>query len=72
MRNLATNLGQEPVGDAEGGVDPAVGVHHVLGDVGVHDAVNGVSDVLPGGDKEAGCDEDDGGGLGQHHQHREY
>ena len=72
MRNLPTNLCQEPVGDAEGGVDPAVGVHHVLGDVGVHDAVDGVSDVLPGGDEEAGCDEDDGGGLGQQYQHREY
>ena len=31
------------VGNAEGRVDPAVGVHHVLGHIGVNDAVNGVT-----------------------------
>ena len=37
-----------PVGQGEGGVDPAVGVHDSLGDV-VDDAVDGVADEGLGG-----------------------
>ena len=52
MRNIHPN--SLPVGRAEsvGGVDPAVGVQHILGDVLGVDAVDGVAHVLPGGDKE--------------------
>lgn len=46
------------VRDGVGGVDPAVGVHDVQRNF-VHDAVNGVTDVLSGGDQERKGDQDD-------------
>ena len=63
VRDLQPDVRHHPVGDGEGGVYPAVGVHHVLGDVGVHDTVDGISNVLSAGDEEAGGDEDHHGGL---------
>ena len=44
--NLLSNIGGQSVGDGESGVDPAVGVHHVLRDVLVHNAVDGIPNVL--------------------------
>ena len=50
------------VGDAERGVDPAVGVHDAGGDV-VDDAVDGVPDEGLRGDEEVGCEDEEHGGL---------
>ena len=47
---------------AEGGVDPAVGVHHPLGDL-LHDAVYRVPDVLLGRHQGARRDQDHEGRL---------
>ena len=55
---LTTNLGLRP----EGGVDPAVGVHRIPGNL-LHDAVNGVPDVLPAGHQQARSHQDHEGGL---------
>ena len=49
-------------GDGEGGVDPAVGVHHVVGDL-LDDAVDRVADVLARGHQEGTYHKDDKGGL---------
>ena len=43
-------------------MDPAIGVHHILRDL-LHDTVDGVSNVLLGGDQEAGRNQDNEGGL---------
>ena len=43
-------------------MDPAVGVHKTAWDA-IYDAVDGVSDVLLGGDQQAGRDQDNKGGL---------
>ena len=50
------------LGDGERGVDPAVGVHDLLRNL-LDDAVDGVADVLFGGDEQRARDEDDEGGL---------
>ena len=63
VRHLQPNVGEDSVRDGEGGVDPAVGVHHVLGDVRVHYTVDRVSNILPAGDQEAAGDQDHHGGL---------
>ena len=62
--HLQTNVGEDSVGDGEGGVNPAVGIHHVLGDVGVHNAVNGISNILTTGDQETAGNQDHHGSLG--------
>ena len=49
MSHLRPDLVHGAVRDGEGGVDPAVSVHDVLGDVWVHDTVYWVSDVLARG-----------------------
>ena len=49
-------------GDGEGGVDPAVGVHHVVGDL-LDDAVDRVANVLARGHQEGAYHQDDEGGL---------
>ena len=47
------------VGDGECRVDPAVGVHDIVGDL-LHDAVDGVADVLPvDGNKKTAVEQDD-------------
>ena len=43
VRNLTPNLCIDQLGEGEGGVDPAVGVHHILGNVRVNDAVDMVA-----------------------------
>lgn len=43
MRSSTVDCHQS--GDAEGGVDPAVGVHHTAGDL-LHHTVNGISKEL--------------------------
>jgi len=48
--------------DTEGGMYPAVGVHHALRDL-LHDAVYRVSDVGFGGHQGAGRQQDHEGGL---------
>ena len=54
-----------PVGGAEGvgGVDPAVGVQHLLGDVPGVNAHDRSPHVLAAGDDECEGEEDDGGDL---------
>ena len=46
----------------EGGVDPAVSVHRIPGNL-LHNAVNGVPDVLPTGHQQACSHQDHEGGL---------
>ena len=46
VSNINTNPLPEGTGDGVGGVDPAVGVQHVLGDVFCVDAVYGIANVL--------------------------
>ena len=59
MRSV-TNPLPESAGYGVGGVYPAVGVQHILGDVLGVDTVYGVPDVLPGGhDKREGEEEGD-------------
>ena len=54
----------EGAGDGVGGVDPAVGVQHVLGNVLRVHAVYGVADVLPRGhDQAEGQEEGDRGAV---------
>lgn len=54
---LARNT-HHAIGNGERGVDPAVGVHHVQRDL-VHDAVDGIADVLATGDEQREGDQDD-------------
>ena len=63
MWDLGPDLVHGSVRDGECGVDPAVGVHHVLGDVRVHDAVDWVSYVLSRGHQETGHHQDHHRGL---------
>ena len=51
-----------PVGQCEGGVNPAIGVHDAGGDV-VDDAVDGVPDEGLRGDEEVGGEDEEHGGL---------
>ena len=43
------------VGNAKGGVNPAVSVHHILGHVGVDNAVNGVTWAFISEEKAGKC-----------------
>lgn len=64
--HLDAHLLVEEAAQRVGGVDPAVGVQHVLGDVLGVDAVDGVADVLPRGHDQAERDQqDDGDGVVQ-------
>ena len=66
MGHVNTNPLPEGAGYCVGGVDPAVSVQHVLGDVLGVDTVDRVPDVLPGGDDQReGEEEGDGGGVVQ-------
>lgn len=58
LNNVPPDCARQPVGNGEGGVDPAVGVHHIERDV-VDDTVDGISDVLPRGDEERERHQDD-------------
>jgi len=49
VRHVETNPLPEGTGDGVGGVDPAVRVQHVLGNVLGVNAVDGVADILLGG-----------------------
>ena len=40
--HFLTNISVEQLGEGEGGVNPAVGVHHILRHVRVNNAVNGI------------------------------
>lgn len=62
LHDVLAHAAHQPVGDGERGVDPAVGVHHVEGDL-VHDAVNGIPDVLARGHQQGEGHQDDDGGL---------
>jgi len=70
VRNLIPNLSQQSVWYAECCMNPAVGVHHIWWDIRVHDAINRVPYVLPGGDEEATCDKDNNRGLKRYLQLR--
>ncbi len=52
MRHVDADPLPEGTRDGVRGVDPAVGVEHILGDVFGVDAVDGIAHVLPGGDNE--------------------
>ena len=64
MGHVNTDPLPEGAGYCVGGVDPAVSVQHVLGDVFGVDTVDRVPDVLPGGDDQReGEEEGDGGAV---------
>jgi hypothetical protein len=50
------------VGNREGAVDPAIGVHNATGNA-FDDAIDGISDVLSRRDEDGTCDEEDHGAL---------
>jgi len=62
MRHINADSLPESTGDGVGGVNPAVSVEHIFGNVLGVNTVNGVAHVLPGGDDER---------KGQQAHHRE-
>ena len=58
MGHINTNPLPEGAGDGVGGVDPAVRVQHVLGNVFRVDTIYGVADILAGGHYQGECEEE--------------
>ena len=66
MRHVDADSFPESTGDGVGGVNPAVSVEHIFGNVLGVNTVDGVAHVLPGGDNEReGQQTHDGKGVVQ-------
>ena len=66
MCHIDANTFPESTGDGVCGVDPAVRVEHIFGDVFGMNTVDGVTHILPGGDNERkGQQAHDGEGIVQ-------